>query len=60
MRYYLRELRIPAALVVVDVTGRQVYWVRLQGNAEVEAAYESESMRSAQKKQLFAADARLD
>src|SRR5947207_2842676 len=33
MRYYLRELRIPAALVVVDVTNREVYWVRLQGNA---------------------------
>jgi hypothetical protein len=41
MRYYLRELRIPAALVVVDVTKRDVYWVRLQGNAEVETDYEA-------------------
>lgn len=39
MRYYLEELRIPAALVVVDVTNREVYWVRLQGNAEVETTY---------------------
>jgi hypothetical protein len=39
MRYYLQDLRIPAALVVVDVTNRGVYWARLQGNAEAEAAY---------------------
>src|SRR5262249_25173214 len=39
MRYYLQDLRIPAALVVVDVTKREAYWVRRQGNAEAEAAY---------------------
>jgi hypothetical protein len=39
MRYYLHELRIPAALVVVDVSKKAVYWLRLQGNPQVEVAY---------------------
>jgi len=38
-RYYLREIRVPAAFVVVDVTNAEAYWVEVQGNPQFERAY---------------------
>ncbi len=40
LRYYLRELRIPVVLVLVDITTRRVFWCTLHGNPSVEAAFE--------------------
>jgi len=39
MRYYLSQVTIPVALVLVDVTTKTTYWIVLQGNPNVERAY---------------------
>ena len=39
MRYYLEQVLIPVILVVVDLKSRSVYWLRLQGNPDVETAF---------------------
>jgi hypothetical protein len=44
--YYLHQLRIPLILVVVEVGTGQVYWIQLQGNPEVESAYQAALARS--------------
>lgn len=40
MAYYLNKVRIPVIFVVVDVATESVWWTRLQGNKEVEQAYQ--------------------
>src|SRR5262249_11839767 len=39
MRYYLRELDLPIALVLVDVKKKCVWWTALQGNPAAEERF---------------------
>jgi hypothetical protein len=38
VRYYLTQLQVPIIFVVVDVRTKKIYWVKMQGNAEVSKA----------------------
>ncbi len=38
-RYYLREIHVPAAFVIVDVPNKEAYWVEMQGNEQLEWAF---------------------
>jgi hypothetical protein len=44
-KYYLQELRIPTVFIVVDVTHENAYWVEIQGNSQIEQAYEEAVLR---------------
>jgi hypothetical protein len=38
--YYFSHLKIPLIFVVCDVTTRQCYWIKMQGNRRLEADYQ--------------------
>jgi hypothetical protein len=40
IHYYLRQIRLPVVLVVVDLKSKLSYWTMLQANVRVQEAYE--------------------